>query len=329
MVVEAPAEAVGPEPAYGRRPPAGSASHRWRTALACVVPLLAVLWLLHSWSTVTASVRHLAAAHPGWLAVAVLAALPTWIAGAASLQGAVARRLPVGPMLAVQVAGSVANHVLPAGFGVGAVKLRFLNRHGVPLREAVAAVGLDATAGMITHVAVLVALLSGGFLHMSGPPGGLIATVAAVVAGLLAVGWALPPVRRACRRGWTHVTAQARMLAEILRVPSRAVMLWGGSTAIPLLHAATLLFVVRALHLPLGAGAVFAIYYLASSASALIPSPGGFGSLDAALTAAIVAAGQSPTSALAAVLGYRLITVWIPLAPSACVMAALVRRGHL
>ncbi|WP_018504302.1 lysylphosphatidylglycerol synthase transmembrane domain-containing protein [Parafrankia discariae] len=329
MVVEAPAEAVGPEPASGRRPAAGTASHRWRTALACVVPLLAVLWLLHGWSTVTASVDHLANARPGWLAVAVLAALPTWIAGAASLQGAVARRLPVGPMLAVQVAGSVANHVLPAGFGVGAVKLRFLNRHGVPLREAVAAVGLDATAGVITHVAVLVVLLSGGFAHLGGPPGGLLATVAAALVGLLAVGWALPPVRRAARRGRAHVTAQARMLAEILREPSRAMLLWGGSAAIPLLHAATLLFVVRALHLPLGAGAVFAIYYLASSASALIPSPGGFGSLDAALTAAIVAAGQSPTSALAAVLGYRLITVWIPLAPSACVMAALVRRGHL
>ncbi|WP_235486245.1 lysylphosphatidylglycerol synthase domain-containing protein, partial [Frankia sp. AvcI1] len=64
-------------------------------------------------------------------------------------------------------------------------------------------------------------------------------------------------------------------------------------------------------------------------ASALVPSPGGFGSLDAALTAAIIAAGQSPAVALAAVLGYRLVTVWLPMAPSACVLALMVRRGHL
>ncbi len=27
--------------------------------------------------------------------------------------------------------------------------------------------------------------------------------------------------------------------------------------------------------------------------------------------------------------GYRMITVWLPMAPSACVLALLVRRGHL
>lgn len=300
-----------------------------RTLVAAVMPVVAAIWIFYRWTTLERGIDQLARAHPGWLVMAFAAALPTWIAGAASLQGAVAPRLPVGPMLAVQLAGSVANHVLPAGFGVGAVKLRFLRRRGIPVREAVAAVGLDATAGMVTHLAVLLTLVAGGFLRVNGPPAGPVATGAVVAAGMLLIIVPSPPFRRAVRRVRPQVAAQVRMLAGIARVPNRAALLWGGSAAIPLLHAATLWFVVRALHLPMGAGAVFAVYFAASAASALVPSPGGFGSLDAALTAALVAAGQSASAAVAAVLGYRLITVWLPMAPSACVLAALVRRGHL
>ncbi|ABD09562.1 hypothetical protein ThrDRAFT_00652 [Frankia casuarinae] len=309
---------------------------RAKGVAAVAAPLLAVVWLARSWTTVESGVDALTRAHPSWLVGAVAVAQLTWIAGAACQQGTVARPLPVGPLLAVQVAGSVANHVLPAGFGVGAVKLRFLHRAGLTLREAVTAVGLDTAAGVTTHLAVLIMLLAGGFLPVDvarlprGEPVAMV--VPAVLAGLALLGllgWLIAPVRRAARRAWAGVVDHLRSMKTTLQSPSRAALLWGGSAAIPMLHAATLWAIMRALHLPLGVGAVFAIYFAASAASALVPSPGGFGSLDAALTAAIMAAGQSAAIALAAVLGYRMITVWLPMAPSACVLALLVRRGHL
>jgi glycosyltransferase 2 family protein len=303
--------------------------------LAGVPPIAAGVWLTRRWPAVEAGTDALGHAHPGWLAVALAAALLTWVAGAACQQGAVAGRLPAGPLLAVQVAGSVANHLLPAGVGVGAVKARFLHRRGLAMAEVLAAIGLDATAGALTHLAVLVILLAAGLAPLGlrphagwGPPPALVWAVVVAAVAVLVVPL-LPAVRRAGRRAWVQACAQVRAQYAVVRAPRRAALLWGGSAAIPALHAATLWAVVCALHLPLSAGAVFTIYFAASAVSALVPSPGGFGSLDAALTAAIVAAGEPTTAAVAAVLGYRTITVWLPLGPSVCVLAALVRRGHL
>jgi uncharacterized membrane protein YbhN (UPF0104 family) len=292
--------------------------------------------LARSWSTVRGGIDALTSAHPFWLVSAAAVAQLTWIAGAACQQGAVSRSLPVRPLLAAQVAGSVANHVLPAGVGVGAVKLRFLHRHGLSLPESLTAVGLDATAGVTTHVAVLALLLAGGFLPVDTsrlpdavPVATGLAVAAAVAVTSVLLGWLVPAARRWAGGMRARVVDHLRSLRTTVRSPSRAAMLWGGSAAIPMLHAATLWAVMRALHLPLGLGAAFTLYFAASAASALVPSPGGFGSLDATLTAAIIAAGQSPAVALAAVLGYRLVTVWLPMAPSACVLAVMVRRGYL
>ncbi|MCM3882092.1 lysylphosphatidylglycerol synthase transmembrane domain-containing protein [Frankia sp. R82] len=332
---------------------------RWRAvrpALACVVPVVMVWWVVRSWSTVRGGMVALGGAHPGWLIGALVVAQLTWFAGAACQQGAVSRALPVRPLLAAQVAGSVANHVLPAGFGVGAVKLRFLHRHGFSLPESLTAVGLDATAGVTTHLAVLLALLGGGFLPVDTarlPDGGsvlsAVAVTAVVTVGVVTVlvaivallGRLVPAVRRgvagvrvrvaAPLRGRlrTRLRAQLCGVGATLRSPGRAALLWGGSAAIPLVHALTLWAIVHALHLPLGIGAVLTLYYVASTASAMVPSPGGFGSLDAALAAALITAGQTPQVALGVVLGYRLVTVWLPMAPSACVLAVMVRRGQL
>jgi uncharacterized membrane protein YbhN (UPF0104 family) len=323
--------AVDPSPMSG-----GRVIHRrgWRRIgrilVASAAPLLAAMWIVRERTTLESGLDVLATAHPGWLTAAAGAALFTWIAGAASQQGAVTSRLPVGPLLAAQVAGSVANHVLPAGLGVGAVKLRFLHRRGIPLGEATASIGLDAAAGAVTHLVVLSVLVVGGFLPTGLPRlGSEIPIIAAAVAMALLLGWSLPPVRRVFDRARDRLAAWSRTMARVARMPSRAALLWGGSAAIPLLHAATLWSVVRALDLPLGAGAVFALYFAASAVSALVPSPGGFGSLDAVLIAALVAAGQSTATAVAVVLGYRLITVWLPMVPSACVLAGLVRHGTL
>jgi uncharacterized membrane protein YbhN (UPF0104 family) len=57
--------------------------------------------------------------------------------------------------------------------------------------------------------------------------------------------------------------------------------------------------------------------------------PAGLGSLDAALGLALVSAGASAVAATSAVLGYRLVTTWLPLVPGVLVLAVLVRRREL
>jgi uncharacterized membrane protein YbhN (UPF0104 family) len=105
--------------------------------------------------------------------------------------------------------------------------------------------------------------------------------------------------------------------------------LWGGSLGFALLHAAVLTAVVRALDVPVPAGHVLLAYLLASGAAVLLPTPGGLGSLDAALVLTLTAAGVPGAAALSAVFGYRLLTAWLPLFPGLLVLVLLARRSVL
>jgi uncharacterized membrane protein YbhN (UPF0104 family) len=70
-------------------------------------------------------------------------------------------------------------------------------------------------------------------------------------------------------------------------------------------------------------------YLVASSAAVLLPTPGGIGSLDAALGLALSLCGAPGAAAASVVLGYRLLTVWLPLLPGLLVLGVLVRRRVL
>jgi uncharacterized membrane protein YbhN (UPF0104 family) len=87
-----------------------------------------------------------------------------------------------------------------------------------------------------------------------------------------------------------------------------------------------LIAVTQAVELPLPPARVALLYLAASSAAALLPTPGGLGSLDAALALALTAAGAPAASV---VLGYRLLTVWLPLVPGLLVLGVLIRRKAL
>ena len=111
-----------------------------------------------------------------------------------------------------------------------------------------------------------------------------------------------------------------------LSCATRAVLLWVGSVTSPILHAIILIAVFKSLATGVPALTLAMVYLVASAVSALVPSPGGFGALDVALVAGMVAVGAPSATAVAVVLGYRLVTVWAPLVPGALVFAFLLRR---
>jgi glycosyltransferase 2 family protein len=294
--------------------------------VAVVVPAGAVAWIAANRATVDAGTDLLGGAAQGWFVGAFAVAAMTWVAGAVCQQGAVLERLPTGRLLAVQFAGSAANHILPAGLGVATVNMRFLRHRGLSRASALNAVGLNTCAGISVHLLALVVLISTGLAapHDVSGRGTILLIVAAIVAGTTL---ALTSVRRLRRRCVTAIREQLRSAATqwslVGRRPARAVQLWTGSAAVPVLHAVTLACMTQALGSNISVGAVFGVYFLASAVSAAVPSPGGFGSLDAALIVALTAGGLTTATAVAAVIGYRLITVWLPLLPSACVIGVL------
>jgi uncharacterized membrane protein YbhN (UPF0104 family) len=192
------------------------------------------------------------------------------------------------------------------------------------------AVGLNTCAGITVHLLVLAGLILAGFAVPRAVIGtGAVGLIVAGVAGAALLLLAFVPTwrRRYTKVIWAQVHSAAVQWAVIGRRPARTVQLCLGSAAVPVLHATTLAFVAQALHAPIGVGPIFGIYFLASAVSAAVPSPGGFGALDAALIVALSAGGLGTATAVAAVVAYRLITVWIPLLPAACVLSVLYHRG--
>ncbi|MFF4014680.1 lysylphosphatidylglycerol synthase domain-containing protein [Streptomyces sp. NPDC001843] len=297
-----------------------------QTAVGLAVLTCATYLARRNWTLLETGALRLAVADQGWLLVGATAAAGTWAASAFAQQGAVARRLPGRRLLAAQFAACAANHVLPAGLGAGAVNLRFLIRCGLPAGRSASALAVKATASVLVRGALIAALAPAcpGLLRIPRlPPAALpvVLAVALLVAGLLA-----SPLWSRCR------AALATVLADIRAVhahPARAAALWGGSVGFAALHSLVLIAVTRAVGLPLAPARVTLLYLAASSAAALLPTPGGLGSLDAALGLALTASGAPAALAASAVLGYRLLTVWLPLMPGLLVLAVLVRRKAL
>ncbi|WUD74169.1 flippase-like domain-containing protein [Streptomyces sp. NBC_00510] len=302
--------------------------------IACLAPIVLVgWWVVRHWQLIADGGRGLLDANRGWLLAAVAATGLAWVAVSFMRQGTVLERLPAGRLLATQFAAGAANHLLPAGIGASAVNLRFMRACGLPPARSAAAIALYFLAecvGRGTLLAVLLAafphalrldgLLPEGISVPIGPTAGAAAGVCAVAAVVLV---AVPRLRRVVRTFLATAFTDARTLHAR---PSRALALWGGSLAFPALQAAGLVAVTMALGVPVPFAHVAVAYLVASVAAAALPTPGGVGSVDAALVVTLVATGASLAAATSAVLGYRIVTVWLPLVPGALVLGALVRR---
>ncbi|OKJ84730.1 hypothetical protein AMK32_12140 [Streptomyces sp. CB01883] len=298
--------------------------------MLCLVPLVlvAVAAVRHR-SVLAEGFGQLRAASWPWLLAAAAATCLTWVAAAFTRQGAVVQPLPKGRLLATQFAAGAANHLLPTGLGAGAVNLRFMTVCGVPLARSSAALALYLMAecvGRLGLLAVLLVAFPDALRLGTLLPDGSLLPLLLGFAGLLVAAAAVVLLVRRLR---TRLAAFAReALGEARSVhtrPARALALWGGSLAFPALQAAGLAAVGQALRLPVPPAHMALAYLAATVAVAMVPTPGGLGSVEAALIVALVAVGGPAAVATAVVLAYRIITVWVPLVPGALTLGALVR----
>ncbi|MFE3849685.1 YbhN family protein [Streptomyces griseorubiginosus] len=298
--------------------------------ILCLVPLLLVTVVaVRHRSVLAEGFGHLRQAEWPWLAAAAGTTCLTWVAASFTRQGAVVQRLPRRRLLATQFAAGAANHLLPTGLGASAVNLRFMTVCGVPLARSSAALALYLLAESVGRLALLAALfvafpdaLRLGALLPDTAAGPLLLGLGAVV--VVAVG-VLAGVRRVRTAVGSFLRTALGEARSVHSRPSRALALWGGSLAFPALQAAGLAAVGQALGLSVPPVHMALAYLAATCAVALVPTPGGVGSVEAALVVALVAAGGPAAVATAVVLAYRIITVWVPLVPGALTLGALVR----
>ncbi|MEU8750348.1 lysylphosphatidylglycerol synthase transmembrane domain-containing protein [Streptomyces chartreusis] len=305
-----------------------------RHALTLLPLVLIGAWAAADWHTVREGAARLASADPWWLLAGLFFTCTGWVCAAVVRQGAIPDRLPPGPLLASQFAAGAANQVLPASIGAHAVTLRFLQSQGIPLARGTASLALYSLAKPVAKTVVLLGFLVAfpELLHLGEliPDRRTSVLVAAGVMTALVTVAVLMTTVRALRRPLLGFVRTALTDARILHTrPSRVLALWGGAAATPLLQASVIASVGFALGLPLSWTQVTLALLLASTAVGAVPAPGGIGPVDAALVFTMVTFGAPMGLAAATVIGYRVLTVWVPLLPGALVLSIMVQRKIL
>src|SRR6266576_3210728 len=294
-------------------PPVRLERVRPRSVVTLIASLVAGYLLLGQLGRVSL-LSTLRAADWRWAVLALALSAVTYLGAAWSLSGYVPGRLKFRPLILAQLAGSFVTLVTPAAVGGAALNIRYLQRQKIPAAVAAASVGLSQVVAFVLHLLLLVvfAAITGSQAHSLQPPTWVYFVIAGLIIIVLTV-VAIPPGRRLLRARLAPVLGQ--VLPRLLAVTQQPRKLAEGIGGALLLTGAYILCLdacIRALggSLPLASTAV--VYLTGAALGSAVPTPGGLGAVEAALSAGLTAAGLPGTISGSAVLLFRTLTFWLP-----------------
>ncbi|OJY53979.1 YbhN family protein [Pseudonocardia sp. 73-21] len=226
-----------------------------------------------------------------------------------------------------------AGHVIPGGpAGTAALRFRLLSADGVDAADAALLAGVQGVlSAMVLHVILWGALVAAIVVH--GPGGRLVALC--VVLGVVAVVDVVLVTVAAARGGGRGTRLLHRIAARVPGLDAERVdrrtqeivrrlhhitrdrrqlgVAVGWAAANWLLDAAALEMFLLALGHPVGVAGLLVAYGLANTLGVLPITPGGIGVVEGVLVPALVAFGGPAAPALIAVLGWRVVSFWLPI----------------
>jgi uncharacterized membrane protein YbhN (UPF0104 family)/tRNA A-37 threonylcarbamoyl transferase component Bud32 len=289
---------------------------RPRTLITLIAGLFAAYVLASQLANVSFS-KLLADANIGWSLVALAFSAATYVGAALAISGFVLERLNPLRTLLVQIAASFVILVTPAAVGGVALNVRYLRKAKLSGADAAASVGVAqvmsfAVFGVLVLISAAIAGTSRAAKALTPPHWAYIALGALV--GLILIALALPAGRRLIFSRVGPVASQ--VIPRLLDVAQRPMKLTegvGGTVLITLAYILCLAASVRAVgdaNVPLASIAV--VYLAGNAAGSFIPTPGGIGAVETALSLALAGAGMAPAQAITAVLLFRTVTFWLP-----------------
>ena len=267
-----------------------------------------------------------------WGIVALALSASTYIGATISLSGFVAERLSFFRTLLVQVAGSFITLVTPAAVGGAALNIRYLQRKKIPSAVAAASVGVAQVVAFVLHIVLLVifaAIAGSSASEHIQPPRWAWFVLAGLVVLALAV-LAVPAGRRALRARVSPTLGQVLpRLLDVAQQPVKLARGIGGALLLSLSYILCLAACVAAFGRSVPIASIAVVYLTGSAIGSILPTPGGLGGVEAALTAGLTAAGLPGAVAVSAVLLFRLLTFWLPVPFGWAAMTYLEREQAL
>ena len=265
-----------------------------------------------------------------WALAAFGLSAATYVGASLSVSGFVSEKLGFVRTVLVQLASSFVTLVTPAAVGGVALNVRYLQRRRIPTPAAVASIGVSQVVALVLHIlllAVFAAVTGAGDKSPIHPPtwsyfvvGGLVAVAGAVLA--------FPAGRRLVRARLSPTFGQVLpRLVEIAQRPAKLAEGIGGALLLSISYIFCLGTCVAAFGGSVPIAKIGFVYLTGSALGSIIPTPGGLGAVEFALTAGLTAAGVPAGVAAAAVLLFRLLTFWLPV-PVGWVALNYLERQH-
>ena len=309
----------------------GLARFQSRTIFSAVGLSIAAYFLISQIGTL--DIRQiLGKAELGFVIAALVLSFLTYVGGTLSLIGFTPTKIRAIPALLAHFAATYYGLFAPGVVSAVSVNTSFLQRSGVGPATAVASVGVTQVSAVIASLLMVLifgALAGTGPQAVLTPSEGIVLTVGIIVIVFL-IALAIAPLRRyAMRRIGPYVRQGLPRLLEILQNPRALITGFGGNIVMNLAYIFTLVACLRAYGNNASIPAIALVLLAGSAVASAVPTPGGLGAVEVALTASLTAAGVDAATALSTVLLYRVVTFWIPVPIGWLCSQWLVKRGLL
>ena len=304
-----------------------------RTVLMIVLGIAAAVAIITSLN-LEQVLEAIGRASPWWALLAFALGLVTFVGSALAMVAFAPVRLSIWRTTQVQAAAAYVSLAAPAAVGPAALNMRMLSRRGVSNALSVASVGLVQLAQFITTILLLIVLsVSSGTDALSNAlPSRTVVIAVVVVALAAAVVMLVPPARQWAKERIAPVwqTTWPR-LVQLLGRPRRFAVAVGGSLLMTLGYLGAFWASLAAFGWAdeLSIVDIAIVYLLGNAAGAIVPVPGGLGTVEGALIAALFSAGVPIPVGTPIVLVFRLVTFWARIPIGAVAMRRLQRSGDL
>ncbi|BBY31058.1 lysylphosphatidylglycerol synthase transmembrane domain-containing protein [Mycolicibacterium sediminis] len=289
-----------------------------RSQLIQMVLLVALVYVAYPFiSTVPAFFSELSTANWWWALLGLAVSALTYVGAAAALWACASEKVNFRNLTIMQVANTFAATTTPAGVGGLALSTRFLQKSGLGALRATAAVALQQSVQVITHLTLLVffTAVAGASANLSHfvPSTTVLYLIGGAALGIVGTFLFLPTARR-----WLATAVRPRLsevahdLVELASEPKRLALIVLGCGATTLGAALALWASIEAFGGDTSFVTVTVVTMIGGTLASAAPTPGGVGAVEAALIGGLAAFGVPAAIAVPSVLLYRVLTCWLP-----------------
>lgn len=267
-----------------------------------------------------------------WMLSFILAVEPlVFVGNAISLVGAAGQGLPFGRTIQLQAGESVTAMLTPESIGSAALTMRFLSKCGLDSAAAAAAFGVCDIVSVSSGLLVFAVAAAGASsslniaqLKSDVPSGEWISIVVIIVFAVLVTIFIKAPLMRSRMVAWFKRAGSQVMI--VVKKPLNGLTVVAGELLSIGAMATCMCLVLSALHQSANLSAIIVITSVASSASSVVPIPGGLGAPEAIVVAGLAAVGVDHNAALIAAVLWRIAVYWGPPIPGLIMLYDLQRR---